>query len=129
MSVPAWWTAEAETLAVPDPDNPRPLNGDDRCVFIRPTLRPGGKVTAGEYSYYDASEDRSGFEEARLRYATGPERLTIGRFCSIAAGVTFLLPGAEHFRGGVTAYPFAMFEGDWQADLVDHLLERARFPP
>ncbi|MFD8781623.1 CatB-related O-acetyltransferase [Kitasatospora sp. NPDC059599] len=110
-------------LDIPDPRDPRPL-GDDRLVFIRPVLEPGGKVVAGNFSYYDASEDTAGFEEARVRYAFGSERLFIGRYCSIAAGVTFVMAGANHVFDGPTGYPFFSFEGDWRDGLIDDLIAR-----
>lgn len=89
-------------------------------------LEPGGKVVAGNFSYYDASEDTAGFEEARVRYAFGTERLFIGRFCSIAAGVTFVMAGANHVFDGPTGYPFLSFEGDWRDGLIDDLIARGR---
>ncbi|MGV9349086.1 CatB-related O-acetyltransferase [Streptomyces spiralis] len=119
----AWRNPSGRNLNIPDPNEPRPL-GDDRCVFIRPVLSPGSKVVVGAYSYYDASEDTSGFEEARVRYAYGTQRLRIGKFCSIAAGATFVMAGANHVYGGPTAYPFATFAGDWQDSLIDPLIER-----
>ncbi|MGI5484751.1 CatB-related O-acetyltransferase [Streptomyces lavendofoliae] len=121
--IDAWRNADGHGLDIPDPDEPRPL-GDDRCVFIRPVLAPGAKVVAGAYSYYDASEDTGGFEEERVRYAFGPQRLQIGKFCSIAAGVTFVMAGANHVYDGPTAFPFATFPGDWQDRLIDPLIER-----
>ncbi|MFJ6655747.1 CatB-related O-acetyltransferase [Streptomyces sp. NPDC091377] len=121
--IDAWRGAAGHGLDIPDPDEPRPL-GDDHCVFIRPVLAPGGKVVAGAYSYYDASEDTAGFEEARVRYAFGPQRLLIGKFCSVAAGATFVMPGANHLHSGPTAFPFATFPGDWQDRLIDPLIER-----
>jgi virginiamycin A acetyltransferase len=108
---------------IPDPDVPRPL-GSDRCVFIRPTLAPGSRVAAGRYSYYDASEDTAGFEESRVLYAFGTERLCIGAFCSIAAEVKFIMAGANHSYQGPTAFPFFSFRGDWQDSLLDALIER-----
>lgn len=107
---------------IPDPDDPRPM-GDDRCVFIRPTLSPSSKVTAGAYSYYDASEDEADFETERVRYAFGAERLRIGRFCSIAAGAVFVMAGANHVYTGPSSYPFFSFQGDWQDSLLDPLIE------
>lgn len=109
-------------LDIPDPDESRPM-GDDRCVFIRPTLGPGSKVVAGPYSYYDASEDTGGFEETRMLYAFGAERLLIGGFCSIAAGVRFIMPGANHVYSGPSSYPFFTFGGDWQDSLLDPLIK------
>ncbi|GAA2018226.1 CatB-related O-acetyltransferase [Catenulispora yoronensis] len=119
----SWRAGAARGADIPDPDEPRPL-GDDRCVFIRPVLGPRSKVVAGAYSYYDASEDTDGFEQARVRYAFGAQRLIIGKFCAIAAGVTFLMAGANHVYQGPTAFPFATFPGDWQAALLDPLIER-----
>ncbi|PSK88963.1 virginiamycin A acetyltransferase [Murinocardiopsis flavida] len=100
--------------AVPDPARVFPLaEGDARCVFIRPSLT-GTLVEAGEYSYYDASEDGgASFEESRTLYAFGPEMLRIGRFCSIGSGVRFLL-GGNHVATGPSTFPFTMFPGAWQ---------------
>lgn len=119
----AWRAGARRGPDIPDPDEPRPL-GDDRCVFIRPVLGAGSKVVAGAYSYYDASEDVGGFEETRVRYAFGPQRLRIGKFCAIAAGVTFVMAGANHVYQGPTAFPFATFPGDWQQALLDPLISR-----
>lgn len=104
----------ATPTGVPDPARVFPLaEGDTRCVFIRPALT-GGLAEAGEYSYYDASEDGgASFEQARMLYAFGPEMLRIGRFCSIASGVRFLL-GGNHVSSGPSAFPFTMFTGAWQ---------------
>ena len=121
--IDAWRDAARRGPDIPDPDKPRPL-GDDRCVFIRAVLGPRSKVVAGAYSYYDASEDAGGFEETRVRYAFGAERLRIGKFCAIAAGVTFVMAGANHVYQGPTAFPFATFPGDWQAALLDPLIEK-----
>ncbi len=110
---------------IPDPADPRPL-GDSRCVFVRPLLGPRSKVVAGEYTYYDASEDERGFEEERVLYAFGPQKLRIGRFCSIAAGVRFLMAGANHIHSGPTSFPFFNFPGDWQDALLDPLIERGQ---
>jgi len=121
--IAAWRQADGRGPDIPDPDEARPL-GDGRCVFIRPVLPPASKVVAGIYSYYDASEDTGSFEEERVRYASGPQRLRIGRFCSVAAGVTFVMAGANHVHSGPTAFPFATFAGDWQDSLIDQLIER-----
>lgn len=110
-------------LDIPDPEERRPL-GDERCVFIRSVLTSGSRVSAGDYSYYDASEDTRIFEAERVLYAFGPERLRIGKFCSIAAGVKFIMAGANHMYSGPTAFPFFSFPGDWQDSLLGPLIER-----
>lgn len=105
----------------PDPTAPFPLgDGDRRCVFVRPTVT-SRLLDVGEYTYYDASEDPGTFEQDRLLYAYGPERLSIGRFCSIAAGTRFLL-GGQHVSSGPSAYPFTIFPGRWQTDTLETFL-------
>jgi virginiamycin A acetyltransferase len=51
-------------------------------------------------------------------YASGPERLVIGRFCAIASGVRFVLPGANHADLGPSTFPFGIFGEGW-ADTMD----------
>jgi len=55
-----------------------------------------------------------------FHFVSGPERLIIGRFCAIAAGVRFLLPGANHADRGPSTFPFGTFGSPWDStmDLV-----------
>ncbi|MFC7327093.1 CatB-related O-acetyltransferase [Marinactinospora rubrisoli] len=57
-----------------------------------------------------------------MLYAFGPERLVIGRFCSIAAGVRFVMPGANHMSSGPSAYPFTIFPGAWREATMEVFL-------
>jgi virginiamycin A acetyltransferase len=42
------------------------------------------------------------------------DRLVIGRFCAIAAGVRFIMNGANHATSGLTTYPFQIFRHGWE---------------
>jgi virginiamycin A acetyltransferase len=103
----------------PDPTVLHPIPGQPRVVFLRPLLR-SANVEVGEYSYYDHPERAEQFEQDAVLYAFGPERLIIGRFCAIAAGVRFLLPGANHAASGPSTFPFGIFGAPWDGtmDLV-----------
>lgn len=101
-------------MSAPDPTNPYPLPEHKRyCVFLRPTIT-SEKILVGEYTYYDASADTGSFEEERVLYGFGPERLLIGKFCAIAAGVRFVMAGANHLSSGPTTFPFTIFPGRWR---------------
>lgn len=69
-------------------------------------------MTVGDYSYandFDPPDDWA----ARLApylYPGAPERLVIGRFCQIAHGVRFITASANHAMGGITTYPFGVFD-------------------
>src|SRR5262249_32101481 len=102
-------------MCVPDPTNPNPLADENAryCVFVRPTIT-SEKIEVGDYTYYDASRDAGSFEEDRVLYGFGPERLRIGKFCSIAAGVRFIMAAANHLSRGPSTYPFMIFPGRWR---------------
>jgi len=81
-------------------------------VFLRPLVR-SATVDVGEYTYYDSHDDPLAFERDAVLYGFGPERLVIGRFCAIASGVRFLMPGANHADLGPSTYPFGVFGAGW----------------
>jgi virginiamycin A acetyltransferase len=106
-------------LSAPDPTVLHPVAGQERVVFLRPLVQ-SANVEVGEYTYYDSFGDPREFEREAVLYAFGPERLIIGRFCAIASGVRFLMPGANHADLGPSTYPFGVFgpPGDTTMDIV-----------
>jgi virginiamycin A acetyltransferase len=76
------------------------------------------KIEVGEYTYYDSEGDPSAFERDAVLYGFGPERLIVGRFCAIASGVRFVMPGANHADLGPSTYPFGVFGAGW-AETMD----------
>ena len=85
-------------------------------MFLRPLVR-SATVDVGEYTYYDSDDDPLAFERDAVLYGFGPERLVIGRFCAIASGVRFLMPGANHADLGPSTYPFGVFGAGWAATM------------
>ena len=102
---------------IPDPSTLHPVAGQDRVVFLRALVR-SPKISVGDFTYYDHPERATEFETDAVLYAFGPERLVIGRYCAIGAGVRFLMGGANHADLGPSTYPFGIFGGDW-ADTMD----------
>lgn len=78
-------------------------------------------ITVGDYSYandFNPPQDWA----ARLApylYPGAPERLVIGRFYQIAHGVRFITASANHAMGGITTYPFGVFDPATLAALRD----------
>jgi virginiamycin A acetyltransferase len=105
----------------PDPNVLHPVAGQDRVVFLRPLVRHSN-IEVGEYTYYDDPDDALAFEHDAVLYAFGPERLIIGRFCAIAAGVRFLMPGANHADLGPSTFPFGIFGPPWAEQTMDLVL-------
>ncbi|MGB0098393.1 MAG: CatB-related O-acetyltransferase [Solirubrobacteraceae bacterium] len=103
----------------PDPTVVHPVASQPRVVFLRPLVRHPA-IEVGAYTYYDHPTRAEHFDEDAILYAFGPERLIIGRFCAIAAGVRFVLPGANHADRGPSTFPFGIFGAPWETtmDLV-----------
>jgi virginiamycin A acetyltransferase len=102
----------------PDPDRLHPVTGQERVVFLR-ALVTDPKIEVGEYTYYDDPDDPRAFERDAFLYAYGPERLVIGRYCAIASGVRFVMPGANHADLGPSTFPFGIFGEPWAERTMD----------
>ena len=102
----------------PDPDTLHPVAGQPRVVFLR-LLVTDPRIEVGEYTYYDDPDDARAFERTAFLYAYGPERLIIGRYCALASGVRFLMPGANHADLGPSTFPFGIFGGTWAETTMD----------
>jgi virginiamycin A acetyltransferase len=102
----------------PNPTVLHPVLGQERVVFLRP-LVTDPRIEVGEYTYYDDPDDALGFERDAVLYAHGPERLVIGRYCAIASGVRFVMPGANHADLGPSTFPFGIFGEPWAERTMD----------
>lgn len=103
----------------PDPDALHPTTRPEltNVVFLKNQVT-SSNVTVGDFTYYDDEGWRGPFETTNVLYAYGPQRLTIGKFCAIAPGATFLLAG-DHPMIGPSTYPFPMFGGTWTDATLD----------
>ena len=104
--------------AAPDPARLHPVQGQARVVFLR-ALVQDPRIEVGEYTYYDDPDDPLSFERRSVLYGFGPERLVIGRFFAIGAGVRFLMPGANHADLGPSTFPFGIFGEPWAEQTMD----------
>ena len=95
---------------IPNPNKIFPLPSLNTVTYIKPTItRPN--IIAGDFSYY------SGYDfESRVthHYDFNGDKLIIGKFCQIGAGVEFVMNGANHQMNCATTFPFYIFEG-WNA--------------
>jgi virginiamycin A acetyltransferase len=101
--------------AGPSPDQRFPIPGVERTGFLRPFItRPN--IIVGDYTYYDDPRGPAQFESNVLYHFdfTG-DRLVIGKFCSIATDVRFIMNGGNHPTSWLTTYPFPIFGQGWEA--------------
>jgi virginiamycin A acetyltransferase len=73
-------------------------------------------IEIGDYTYYDDPHEPERFAEKCVLYHFDfiGDRLIIGRFTAIAAGVRFVMNGANHATSGLSTYPFQIFGHGWE---------------
>lgn len=106
---------------IPDPNVVFPNAYKTSCFLKNVVQAPN--VTIGDYTYYDDPQDPTGFEKNNIlfNYPEFGDRLTIGKFCCLASGATFIMGAANHRLCSVTTYPFAVFGGSWEENAPPHL--------
>lgn len=79
-------------------------------VFLKPAIT-SPNIHVGDYTYASAHVPPQdwAFHLAPYLYPQSPEKLTIGRFCQIADGVTFITSSANHRYDGFSSFPFSVF--------------------
>lgn len=110
-----WYTKRK--LNGPDPEalSVMPVNGQDMC-FLKNVITKEN-IIVGDYTYYHDFEGACDFEDRNVLYHFDPENhLKIGKFCSIASGVQFLMSSCNHSMIGST-YPFAALSQEKWAKL------------
>ena len=113
-------------LQIPDPNAVFPNAYKTSCFLKNVVQAPN--VTIGDYPYYDDPQDPTGFEKNNIlfNYPEFGDRLTIGKFCCLASGTTFVMGAANHRLCRVTTYPFAVFGGAWEEHAPPHLAQLPR---
>nr|WP_325293624.1 CatB-related O-acetyltransferase [uncultured Oscillibacter sp.] len=91
-------------------------------VFLKNVIS-APNITVGDYTYYDDPMDPAAFERNNVLF-NWPEfgdHLDIGKFCSIASGVKFIMGSANHRLSSASTYPFHVFGGFWAQRTPPHL--------
>ena len=91
----------------PDPNKVHPISGYDKEIYIKPTIS-NPNIIVGDFSYIADSNFES---HVTHHYEWNGDRLIIGKFCQIAAGVEFVMNGANHQMNAVSTFPFYTLEG------------------
>ena len=81
---------------IPSPDVVFPNEYGTSCFLKNVITAPN--ITVGDYTYYDDPVDPAAFERNNVLF-NWPEfgdHLSIGKFCSIASGVRFVIGSANH---------------------------------
>ena len=91
----------------PDPNVINPIAGYDKEIYVKPTIS-NPNIIVGDFTYIADSEFES---HVTHHYEWNGDKLIIGKFCQIAAGVEFVMNGANHQMNAVSTFPFYTLEG------------------
>lgn len=92
----------------PNPNTFFPLPNINTLTFVKPTIK-NPNIVVGDFTYFADTD----FEKhVTHHYDFIGDKLIIGKFCQIGAGVEFVMNGANHQMNAVSTYPFYIF-GSW----------------
>lgn len=96
----------------PNPDKIYPIPDFHTVTYIKPTIK-NPNIIIGEFTYFSDVD----FENhVTHHYPFNNDKLIIGKFCQIGAGVNFIMNGANHQMNAVSTFPFYIFEG-WNQEI------------
>lgn len=84
-----------------------PIPNCKTVTFIKPALK-NPNISVGDFTYFGDVD----FEKhVTHHYGFCGDKLIIGKFCQIAAGVNFIMNGANHQLNAASTFPFYIFKG------------------
>lgn len=98
-----------------------PRTGDKQTVYLKSVItRPN--IEIGDFTIYnDFVNDPCDFEKNNVlyHYPVNNDRLSIGKFCSIACGAKFIFNCANHTLKSLSTYTFPLFFEEWNLQKSD----------
>ena len=91
----------------PDPNKKYPISGYEKEIYVKPTIS-NPNIIVGDFTYIADSEFES---HVTNFYPWSRDKLIIGKFCQIAAGVQFMINDANHQMNAVSTFPFYTLDG------------------
>ena len=99
---------------IPNPDLIFPIKNLDSITYVKPSIK-NPNIIVGDFTYF---ADKDFEKHVTHLYEWNGDKLIIGKFCQIAAGVEFIMNGANHQMNAVSTYPFYIF-GTWEQTAPD----------
>ena len=96
---------------IPNPNRIHPIAGYDKEIYVKPTVK-NPNIIVGDFTYIADADFES---HVTHHYEWNADKLVIGKFCQIAAGVEFVMNGANHQMNAVSTFPFYTLEG-WEME-------------
>lgn len=98
-----------------------PRQSDRQTVYLKSVINDPS-IIIGDYTMYnDFYNDPREFQKNNVlyHYPVNKDRLTIGKYCSIACGAKFIFTSANHSARSLSTYPFPIFFDEWSLKCED----------
>ena len=99
---------------IPNPNLIFPIKNLDSITYVKASVK-NPNIIVGDFTYF---ADKDFEKHVTHHYDFIGDKLIIGKFCQIAAGVEFIMNGANHQMNAVSTYPFYIF-GTWEQSAPD----------
>lgn len=106
-------------MSIPNPNKIYPRNNDFETIYVKNVIT-NPNITIGDFTIYnDFVNEPRDFEKNNVlyHYPINNDKLTIGKFCSIACGAKFIMTSANHTQSSFSTYPFPIFSEEWDENL------------
>lgn len=106
-------------MTMPDSSKIFPRTNDMQTVYLKNVIA-NANIEVGEFTIYnDFCNDPRDFQKNNVlyHYPINNDKLTIGKFCSIACGAKFLMNSSNHTLKSLSTYPFPIFWEEWGNEL------------
>jgi len=103
-------------MTIPDSKKIYPRIGDTQIVYLKNVIE-NPNIEIGDFTFYnDFVRDPRDFQKNSVlyHYPINNDKLIIGKFCSIACGVKFLMNSANHTLNSLSSYTFPIFYDEWE---------------
>lgn len=103
----------------PLPETAFPMGREAGLVFLK-NIVTNPNIVVGDFTYYHDFENPDTFEKnVRYHFDFIGDRLVIGKFCSIASNVRFIMNGGNHRTDWFTNFPFPVFGNGWESAMPE----------
>ena len=96
-----------ENELLPNADDKYPMHGINYVIYAKPTIK-NPNIIVGDFTYITDTDFES---HVTHHYDFIGDKLIIGKFCQIGAGVEFIMNGANHQMNAVSTFPFYTLNG------------------
>lgn len=106
-------------MIIPNPNKLYPKNNDFKTIYLKNAIT-NPNISIGNFTIYnDFVNEPKDFEKNNVlyHYPINNDKLIIGKFCSIACGVKFIMTSANHTNSSFSTYPFPIFCEEWDDNL------------